>query len=230
MLFMSVGIHLKYKNKHTEILMQIIGLPFTLLYLYATIFLPILWILTGMYFYILVASALPFALYKLNKIYGFAKLESQTVVYIILTSTSIIAILADNIIREIIYRIPPLNVKTSNKMKKHKIKELCDYLFTESNIRFTIYLSYFLYYGIYNVLYFQNSIEMNEFPYSNSILQSFLTFLAYDSFITITNKSKFSSQEFLRRLIFSMGSINPLKNEEEPASLKGENQNNPSSD
>ncbi len=230
LLFMSVGIYLKYKNKRTEILMQIIGLPFTLLYLYATIVLPILLILLGMYLYILVASALPFALYILNKIYGFANLESQTVVYIMLTSTSIIAILADNIIREIIYWIPPFHVKTSNKMKKYKIKELGDYLFTESNIRFTIYLSYFLYYGIYNVLSFQNSIALKEFPYSNSILQSFLTFLAYDSLITITNNSKFSSQELLRRLISSMVSLGSLKNEVEPAGLKNENQINPSSD
>ena len=37
-------------------------------------------------------------------------------------------------------------------------------------------------------------------------------------------------QEFLRRLIFSMGSIKPIKMKKNLHSLKGENQNNPSSD
>ncbi|HQV77638.1 MAG TPA: hypothetical protein PLJ42_01665 [Chitinophagales bacterium] len=203
--------------------MQTIGFPFILLYVYCIVVLPILLIQLGVYIYILIAGLLPFLLYKLNQAYGFVHFESQTVVYILLTSTSIIAIIADNIIRKIIYWIPPHHEKTSNKVKKYQIKELIDYLLTESNIRFTIYLSYLIYYVVYNILSFQDSIALNDFPYANSILQSFLTFLAFDSLIEIVNKSEFSAQLLLKKILTSMISIGSLKDEAESSNLEDKN-------
>ena len=113
--------------------------------------------------------------------------------------------------------------KTSNKVKKYQIKELIDYLLTESNIRFTIYLSYLIYYVVYNILSFQDSIALNDFPYANSILQSFLTFLAFDSLIEIVNKSEFSAQLLLKKILTSMISIGSLKDEAESSNLEDKN-------
>ena len=95
-------------------------------------------------------------------------------------------------------------------MGKYKVKELIHYIFTLNNIRFCIYTIYFIFMIIYSVKYLESDTN-NEL---NAILQSFLTYLAFDNIIINTKNISLSPVEFLKKMINTIISdeeINELK-------------------
>ena len=93
-----------------------------------------------------------------------------------------------------------LRLDSSKKMKKYQIKELIHYIFTLNNIRFCIYVIYFIFMIFYSIQFLENNITYK----SNAVLQSFLTYLAFDNIIMLKKQIFFSPIEFLKKIIFSI--------------------------
>lgn len=175
----------------------------------------------------MVAISIPGIFYLIDKQLNLTSITSELYIYIILTFSVIVSTIFNFQIKHIVYIVSPFRVYYSIKLKKYKFKELIDYLISENNVRFIIYLSYFLYLIIFNAFNLQNQNFYNNPVVDKAILQSFITFIAFDSVLRNFKSLEFKPSEMLTKILNSItGAKEELKNESEKNRTAGGNDNN----
>ncbi|MBZ9731692.1 hypothetical protein LB467_18570, partial [Salegentibacter sp. JZCK2] len=92
----------------------------------------------------------------------------------------------------------------SEKLKKYKFKELTDYLISGNNIRFMIYISYFIYLLLFNIFDLQNQNLYSNSMIDKAVLQSFITFIAFDNVLKNFKNLEFKPSELFNRILLSI--------------------------
>lgn len=170
----------KFPNKTFRFLNLILWLPLSIISNLFQFAIPALALFYHFFLFVLFSFVIPLVLLKLNKHYGYVYLMEPTELFIILTFATCISITLYRQILSLVYRIGPFRVKSSKKMKKFKLEELTEYVFNKENIRFAIYISYFIYLVIFSFSFLQDSSIFEIQQKDRAILQSFLCFLAYE--------------------------------------------------
>lgn len=136
-------------------------------------------------------------------------INPYALIYVKFTSSVFIAVLFNFQLRHLIYKISPVRLKSSEKLKAYELDKLTDYLLSENNVRFTIYSLYAVILIIINFLNLEeNSLSTNG-TNDKAILQSFVTFISFDRALTLLKQLEFKPSDFLNKIIKSI--INKFK-------------------
>lgn len=168
------------------------------------LFVPFMVIQVHLMYYVLIAIFIPVVFYLIDKLINITQINNALYLYIILTFSVIFGTIFNKQIKHIVYVFSPFRVYYSKKLKKYKFKELTDYLISENNIKFMIYLSYFAYLLIFNIFNLQNQNFYNNPILDKAVLQSFITFIAFDSVLRNFKSLEFKPSEMLNKIINSI--------------------------
>ena len=144
-------------------------------------------------------------------------IETATYLFIAISFSAISAIVFYKYILNLLLLISPIRLKTSQKLKRFRIKELTEYVLTPQHIRFMIYMAYLLYLipFSYNTLEHKSIFATSEIDFA--IMQSFLVFLAFDSLRVNIKSVNLSAKILLWRTL--QGFINENENHKKENSL-----------
>lgn len=152
----------------------------------------------------------------LHRLGVFGFLSSSTLLYIQITTCVFVAVLFNYQIRKIIYKVSPARINPSEKLKPFELDKLTDYLISERNVRFLIYSAYVVILAIINFYKFQpNSSLYNNSSLDDAVLQSFITFIAFDKVLALLKELEFKPSDFLVKITSSIkNKLNDLHKEE----------------
>lgn len=198
------------KSKNLKKITSVILAPAGIFLILGTIILPF----GFLFIHVLLYSGFSFIIPELFfKITTFLNIEliknNSTLIYTKLTSTVFIAVLFNYQLRTLIYKISPARINSSQKLKPYELDKLTNYLLSENNIRFLIYSSYVVLLLIVNFYNFEDKTYSKDLINDKAILQSFVTFIAFERALTLLKQLDFKPSDLLNSIIKSI--INKFK-------------------
>jgi hypothetical protein len=199
-----------FKNKIVDIITEIIYIPAKILVSVGAFVIPFTTVFVHLLYYIMISFVIPIILIQGLKHFEFLTFLTETTIFFIQISISVFSsVLFNYQIRQLIYLISPARIKTSKKIKPYELDKLTDYLISEKNIRFSIYILYFILLIAINISDFQG-VSLTEVPtFDKAILQSFIAFIAFDRVLSLLNELEFKPSTFLKKIVLSIS--NKLK-------------------
>lgn len=187
--YIILGLWANYKidkssNKLLKITVYILTFPLAIIYLTVEFINPFMTMMINLIIY-LVICLLPMMIFAILMKLDLIHLSHEIIIFITLTIITIVAVTFNKYIVQLILKHSPA-FKHKDDIETKEMSDLTKYLFSPNNIRFIIYLAYFIFIFFYSLAYIDSS-SLNKKLLDNSILQAFLVFLAYDS-IRINSK------------------------------------------
>lgn len=193
------------KNKLFEKVVTIISFPFGLIYSIYIVLVPFWTLFIHLIYYFAISILTPYLLFKiLNYFHLIDFIKRPTEIYLEITLTVFTSVLLNRVIRDVIYRITPDRSRTSEKMKPYELDKLTDYFLSRDNIRFFIYSFYVVALLTTNYFNFQGLSFNSTAEIDKSILQSFVTFIAFDRVLTLLRTLEFSPAKLLTKVYQSI--------------------------
>lgn len=207
-------INLKVNNKLLDKISQIILFPLGVLFAILTVILPFWALLIHLMLYFIIAFLIPELPYRaLNYFHILDFLNEPTVLYLRITLTVLISVLFNPILRDIVCLISPVRIKTSKKLKPYKLDKLTDYFLSSENVRFLVYGAYVLALLITNYYYFQGLSFNKSTELDKALLQSFVTFIAFERAFSLMKQLNFRPSELLTKIYNSIvNKVDDLEN------------------
>lgn len=198
-------LNLKVKNNLLDKISQIVLFPLGVLFAILTVILPFWALLIHFMFYFIIAFLIPELSYRtLNYFHILDFLKEPTILYLRITLTVLISVLLNPMLRDIVYLISPTRIKTSEKLKPYKLDKPTDYLLSSENVRFLVYGGYVVALLATNYYYFQGLSLNKSIELDKALLQSFVTFIAFDRAFILMKQLNFRPSEFLTKIYNSI--------------------------
>lgn len=202
------------KNKILKKITSIILLPAGIILIITNFIIPIGFLIIHLICYVGFVLLIPVAILKLITVFDVCQINQiPTLTYIKFTSAVFIAVLFNYQIRKLIYKISPARIKSSIKLKPYELDKLTDYMLSENNVRFLIYSLYVILLIITNYTNFEEDYLSINGANDKAILQSFVTFIAFDRALTLLKQLEFKPSDFLNKIIKSI--VNKFKDLEQ---------------
>lgn len=177
-----IGSYIKEStNKILKILIIIISLPVLVIFFILKFSHPFIAVILNLIYYLFFSLIIPIGAIFILKKLNFANISYEIGVFIVLTVGTIVSVSMNKYLMKLIYRYSHAIKKDSKSEDNIEIIKLVEYLFTPNNVRFTIYLLYFVYLVVFSIKYLENESLFKTALTDIAILQAFLVFLAYDS-------------------------------------------------
>lgn len=194
-------ISLFVKNKYFKKIVTLISFPLELIYATMILIVPFWTLFLHLIYYFAFSILIPLLLFKgLHYFHLIDFIKKPTEIYLRITTTVFICVLFNNIFRDIIYRISPDRSRTSEKMKPYELDKLSDYFLSADNIRFFIYSFYVIALLVTNFYNFQGKSLNSTVEIDKSILQSFVTFIAFDRVLILKRTLEFRPSKLLLKI------------------------------
>lgn len=195
------GLNLFFKNKYLKRINGLIYLPLALVGAVLIIIIPFWLLLLHLIFYFMFAFLIPELLYKvLNYLHLIDFIQEPTALYLRITLTVFICVLFNPSLRNLVYLLSPARIKTSEKLRPYQLDKLTNYLLSSDNIRLIVYVGYVVALGVINYSNFQNSSISKTMNIDRAILQSFVTFIAFDRALVLFKQLNFKPSRLLTRI------------------------------
>ncbi|MDB5228286.1 MAG: hypothetical protein JWN78_2479 [Bacteroidota bacterium] len=195
-LVLCIGLYYLYDyfdNRITKIIFYTVCFPALILFVISKILLPLLGVQMYLFFYVIGCILIPASLLKLNNFFHWFTLTNATSTYILISSGCIIAIVLHEQLSKVILYL-------TSKIQNETYKDIIDYLISEKNIKFVIYLAYLIFLAVYNVNNLEGSSFYNSPELDKAVLQSFITFLAFERVLINFKESEFKPTQLLTRI------------------------------
>ncbi len=193
-----------FKNKMFGFLVQTVLFPFSLIYLFITVAIPILSTQIYLFTYLVLSFFIPLALYRIDEKLLITELKEETWSYLIITSGVIIATLLHKQITFLTFKLIPFLARKSEKMSRLKLVELCEYIVSKNNIKLVIYSLFFMALIVFNILSFEQNSYYDNPTIDKAILQSFVTYIALERILSNLKLTEFRPSELLKTLKLSI--------------------------
>lgn len=193
-------INRKVKNKIFDFIVQTVLFPLSLLYVFITVAIPILTTQIYLFIYLIISFSIPLILYRIDEKLLLTELKSETWIYLIVTVGVITATLFHKQITFLTFKLNLFTSEKSEKMKRFKLVELCEYIVSKNNIKLVIYSIFFIALIVFNFLSLQKSSYYGNPNIDKAILQSFVTFIAFERILTNLKLTEFRPSELLKTL------------------------------
>ena len=210
LLIIITTINNKWPNKISAFALNLITAPMAVIYTILTFILPIITLAVHVMIYFIIVILIPLIIYRFNLKMQIFNIETATYLFITISFSAISAVVFYKYILNLLLLISPIRLKTSQKLKRFRMKELTEYVLTPQHIRFMIYMAYLLYIipFSYNTLQHKSIFATSEIDFA--IMQSFLVFLAFDSLRVNIKSVNLSAKVLLWRTL--QGFINENEN------------------
>jgi len=198
------------KSKILKKITNIILFPAGIILTIGTFILPLGFLLIHLLYYVAFVILIPAIILKSLTFLDIIEINNNsTLTYIKFTFSVFIAVLFNYQIRKLIYKISPARINSSKKLKPYELDKLTDYMLSENNVRFLIYSLYVILLIVTNYTNFEeNSLTVNP-SNDKAILQSFVTFIAFDRALSLLKQLEFKPSDFLNKIVKSI--INKFK-------------------
>ncbi|PKB15203.1 hypothetical protein CLU82_0267 [Flavobacterium sp. 5] len=191
---------LQKKFKIFQILFQILILPFSIFFVVFAIGIPFLILQMHLLIYFALCFFIPSVFFQLYEYLQYPPINIQLKVYVILSFSVICSVVFQKQIKYIVHTFSPARLKTSEKLRPYKIGELSDYLLSESNIKFLVFIIYFVIIVCVNFYNFQNLSYYDSEKIDKAVLQSFVTYIAFDRIISNLKQVEFKPSEMVKKM------------------------------
>lgn len=124
--------------------------------------------------------------------------------YLQMTLTVLTSILLNPVLRDVVKIVSLSRLNKSKELKPDDVRYTLDFLLSSQNIRFLIYASYFLALLTTNFFNFQGYSLDNRLQSDKSILQSLVTFLAFDRAFILMKQLNFKPSVLLENIYKSV--------------------------
>ncbi|MBA2583833.1 MAG: putative phage abortive infection protein [Bacteroidetes bacterium] len=128
----------------------------------------------------------------------------QTITYLKITSTVFICVILNPLLRDIVYRISPARIKSSEKLKPYELDKLTDYVLSIDNVRFLVYGAYVIALLVINYFNLQGKSLNSANEIDKAVLQSFVTFIAFDRTVALMKQLNFRPSGLLNKIYQSI--------------------------
>ena len=206
----------KTTNKFLKWLIYIFSAPMAVVYFILKFSMPFMTLILNSLLYLTISLAPVLLIGLLNKT-KIILISHEELVFWSLTIATIISIQFNKYILKFILRHSLAFTINRNGKDTIELKKMTKYIFNPDNIRFLIYLLYFIFMLFYSVKHLRGESINNYKLLDNSILQAFLVFLAYDSIRINSKDIKLLPSIILIRLLRAYTHEETI-NEEEPKS------------
>ncbi|WP_089756545.1 hypothetical protein [Chryseobacterium soldanellicola] len=200
-------ISLNYKNKKLQLCVDIYLTPLFLVIAIAGILLPMITLLFQYSLYLMISFVIPGLILKILSYFQILILPNELKIYIIFTSAVFIAVLFNGKLRKFVQWLSSLYTKNYSFAKNAKLNALTDYVASQNIIKFLIYSIYVILLIVMNIHKLQGRSLYNNTNYDVAILQSFVTFLAFDKVHALSAQLDFKFSNLLSLLIYSIKSL-----------------------
>lgn len=182
---------------------SIISIPYQVILILLEFVIPFLILVYHIALYFLFTIAIPVILVKALEYFDILPVkEESTIKFVEYTGSVIIAILFNYQIRSLVYALSFVMNYSSNHSEKRGFKKLTDYLLSANNVRFLIYSLYAILLIILNIFNFEKSHLNDAILQNKVILQSFVTFLAFDErALSLLKSLEFRPSDLLRTIM-----------------------------
>ena len=102
------------------------------------------------------------------------------------------------------FKIIPFTARESWKLKRSKLVALCEYIVSKNNVKLIIYFSFFVTLIIFTIIGLQKGSYYKNSNIDTAILQSFVTFIAFERILLNLKRTKFRASKLLETLKLSM--------------------------
>ncbi|SHL54976.1 hypothetical protein SAMN05443634_1111, partial [Chishuiella changwenlii] len=137
-------------------------------------------------------------------------INTELKIYLSLLFVYLFYVNCNKIMLLFVAKISPARYKDSQKLKPYNIKEISEYLLSQDNLKIIIYTFNFIAIIFLNVYNFQNLDFCDKIPlFEKPILQSLVSFIAFDRAITLFKGLKFKPSEMFEKI------LNGIKNKKE---------------
>lgn len=188
---------LKLDNKIIKIIATILGFPVAIVVGMIAVLIPALMMQLYLILYLFLAVIIPLAVYRLDEKFQFTNFSIETWIYLMITIGVICAISFNKQIQYITFRFLPFTAIKKEQKDRSKVVELCNYIVSIPNIKLVIYSLYFIALLIFNFFTFQDSSFFDSRNIDKAILQSFITFLAFERMFANLKSSEFRPSKLL---------------------------------
>jgi len=185
------------KNNIFNKIINVILFPGGIILVLGILIIPFLKLIKNIVIYFLLVFSVSYFLFYILQYFNL--IESSTLVtYLNWTFIVFISVLFNFQIRRLINYTSPNISDSSDKILKDK--EISDYLLSENNIRFIIYVIYIFVLIFNNISSFQIEAS-NQNPDNNkAILQSFVTFIAFERALSLLKTLEFKPSDLLNKI------------------------------
>jgi len=189
------------KKKIFHLLYNIPFLPFYFLFEALTYAIPVNLILLNVFLYI----SFPIILVSYTSIaltYFEIPINFELKLYLSFLLVYLFYVTFNNLMLLFVAKLSPARYKDSRKLKPYNIREISEYLLCQDNLKIIIYLFNFLAIIFINIYKFQNLEFYNKILLlEKPILQSLVTFIAFDRAITLFKGLKFKPSELYQKIL-----------------------------
>jgi len=193
------------KNKYFDKFASIISFPFGIMYAVLLVLIPFMALIIHVIFYFGIAFLIPELLYKgLNYFHLIDFITKPTTVYLKITLTVFISVILNPLLRDIVYRVSPIRLKSSQKLKPYELDKLTDYFLSTDNVKFFVYGFYVVALLTTNYFNFQGESFSSNIETDKSVLQSFVTFIAFDRTFALMKLLDFKPSGLLTKIYQSI--------------------------
>lgn len=195
-----------FRKRVFQILLILPLLPFYFLFEILTYTIPINLILINVFLFL----AFPIILITYSSIalsYFKIPINYELKLYLSLLFTYLFYVTFNKIMLKFVANISPARYKNSKKLKPYNIKEISEYLISQDNMKIVIYTFNFLAIIFINIYKFQNFNFYDKIPlFEKPILQSLVTFIAFDRVITLFKNLNFKPSELFNKILLGIKS------------------------
>ncbi|EKF54636.1 hypothetical protein I215_11214 [Galbibacter marinus] len=199
----AIIIQIQFKKKMIQKITNVVLFPLGVISAFAVVIFPFLMVFLFICLYFIITAVTPLFLLNYLNNNGYLEFATDlTILYGVVTIPVFFAVFFNYQIRNLFYFFT--TIVNDSRYGPYEIRELTDYFISERNVRFLIYFLYFLAVIVINVLEYQESFLIGIAAYDNIILQSFITFIAFDKVLSLLKDLEFKPSDFLRKIICSI--------------------------
>lgn len=207
-LFTAIAASLLERNVSNRILKATVPLyTFPLSIFYAVILLsfPFLTLLANWMLYFLLAYTLPYFLIGgLNRLHWIDFIRPQTITYFSITLTVFISVLLNQPLQFFVNLLTTQRHKNSKKLRPLELDKLTNYTLSINNVRFIVYSFYVIALIIINYATLQGYSMSANAEKDRILIQSFVTFIAFDRAFALMKQLDFRPSELLDKIVSSL--------------------------
>ncbi|MCJ8154078.1 hypothetical protein MKJ01_09940 [Chryseobacterium sp. SSA4.19] len=189
------------KSQLLHKIINIILIPLFIILSVGTIFIPFGFLFLHVIYYVGLSLLIPFGIVEIFDYFKIVVIANEdTKLYIKFTATVFIAVILNYQLRKLIYKISIARINNSQKLKPYELDKLTDYLLSENNIRFLIYSLYVVLLFVINFYNFEDNSLTKSILNDKVILQSFVSFIAFERAVTLLKQVEFKPSDFLHKI------------------------------
>ena len=118
--------------------------------------------------------------------------------------TVFITVFFNPLLRDFVYLVSPARIKSSQKLKPFKLDKLTDYLLSSENVRFIVYGGYAIALILTNIYNFQDLSLNKTTEFDKAILQSFITFIAFERAFSFMKQLEFRPSRLIEKIAYAI--------------------------